>query len=89
MFHQRHCPLKHVVFCSDLRQDCVIGNVPAYVIAAGPSPFIVSPQISILYVVYRLRPSITVDRVSLETITTFGSPLRFVPSANLTGVTRT
>ena len=49
MFHQRHCPLKHVVFCSgDLRQDWVIGNVPAYVIAAGPSPLIVSPQTSIL-----------------------------------------
>ena len=49
MFHQRHRRLKHVVFCSgDLKQDCVIGNVPAYVIAAGPSPFIVSPQTSIL-----------------------------------------
>lgn len=90
MFHKKYCPLKRVAFRpGDLRQDCVIGNVPAVVIAAGPSPFIVSPQTSILYVVYRLRPLITVDRVSLDTITTFGSPLRFVPSANLTGVTRT
>ena len=49
MFHEKHCPLKHVVFRSrDVRQDCVIGNVPAYVIAGGPSPFIVSPQTSIL-----------------------------------------
>ena len=49
MFHQRHCTLKYVAFRSgDLRQDCVIGNVPAYVVAAGPSPFIVSPQTSIL-----------------------------------------
>ena len=49
MFHKKHCSLKHVALRSgDLRQDCVTGNVPAYVIAAGPSPFIVSPQTSIL-----------------------------------------